>query len=91
MIGNPGHTTKLDAPLPSTPNQAARPLAIKQHLPALSWLPSYSRNSWRGDWHAGLTVGVMLIPQGMAYAMIAGLPVVYGLYAALIPLVVYAF
>ena len=91
MIGNPGHTTKLDAPLPSTPNQAARPLAIKQHLPALSWLPSYSRNSWRGDWHAGLTVGVMLIPQGMAYAMIAGLPVVYGLYAALIPQVVYAF
>ena len=34
-------------------------------------------------------MGVMLIPQGMAYAMIAGLPVVYGLYAALVPLLVY--
>lgn len=42
------------------------------------------------DLPAGLTVGVMLVPQSMAYAMIAGLPVVYGLYAALVPQVVYA-
>jgi len=42
------------------------------------------------DLPAGLTVGVILIPQGMAYAMIAGLPVVYGLYAALVPQVIYA-
>ena len=46
---------------------------------------------WRGDWPAGLTVGIMLIPQGMAYAMIAGLPVVYGLYAALMPQIIYGF
>ena len=39
---------------------------------------------------AGLTVGIMLIPQGMAYAMIAGLPPIYGLYASTIPLVIYA-
>lgn len=39
---------------------------------------------------AGLTVGILLIPQGMAYAMIAGMPPVYGLYAALVPLLVYA-
>ncbi len=39
---------------------------------------------------AGLTVGVMLIPQGMAYAVIAGLPPIYGLYAALAPPVIYA-
>ena len=45
----------------------------------------------KSDFAAGLTVGVMLIPQGMAYAMIAGLPPVYGLYAALFPQVVYAF
>ena len=38
---------------------------------------------------AGLTVGIMLIPQGMAYAMIAGLPMEYGLYAALAPQIVY--
>lgn len=39
---------------------------------------------------AGLTVGVMLIPQGMAYAMIAGLPPIYGLYASLAPLIIYS-
>lgn len=39
---------------------------------------------------AGLTVGIVLIPQGMAYAMIAGLPPVYGLYASLFPVLVYA-
>lgn len=43
-----------------------------------------------GDISAGFTVGIMLIPQGMAYAMIAGLPPVYGLYAALVPNLVYA-
>ena len=44
---------------------------------------------FRGDLAAGLTVGVMLIPQAMAYALIAGMPPVYGLYAALVPLVIY--
>ena len=53
-------------------------------------MPQYGRHDWLKDLPAGLTVGVMLVPQGMAYAMIAGLPVVYGLYAALIPQVVYA-
>ncbi len=64
---------------------------ISDLFPAASWLPKYSRADWRGDWPAGLTVGIMLIPQGMAYAMIAGLPVVYGLYAALLPQIVYGF
>ncbi len=64
---------------------------VKSWIPALDWLPHYSRKHFAGDLPAGLTVGVMLIPQGMAYAMIAGLPLVYGLYAALIPQVVYAF
>ena len=40
---------------------------------------------------AGFTVGIMLIPQGMAYAYIAGLPPVYGLYAGLVPQIIYAF
>lgn len=43
-----------------------------------------------GDLAAGITVGILLIPQGMAYAMIAGLPPVFGLYAALVPQLVYA-
>ncbi|MGB1619338.1 MAG: SulP family inorganic anion transporter [Flavobacteriales bacterium] len=63
---------------------------MRQWFPALGWIPDYGRGNWMKDLPAGLTVGVMLIPQGMAYAMIAGLPVVYGLYAALVPQVVYA-
>lgn len=64
---------------------------LKRYLPILEWLPAYQKDWLRGDISAGLTVGIMLIPQGMAYAMIAGLPPVYGLYAAMIPQVVYAF
>jgi len=63
---------------------------MKKYLPILDWLPNYKKEYLSGDLSAGLTVGVMLIPQGMAYAMIAGLPPVYGLYAAMIPQLVYA-
>lgn len=63
---------------------------MKKFLPILDWLPNYKKEYLGGDLSAGLTVGVMLIPQGMAYAMIAGLPPVYGLYAAMIPQLVYA-
>ena len=53
------------------------------------WLPDYTTGTLRADAVAGLTVGVMLIPQGMAYAVIAGMPPIYGLYAGLVPLLVY--
>lgn len=65
-------------------------MKLKQFFPILDWLPNYKKAYFSGDISAGLTVGVMLIPQGMAYAMIAGLPPVYGLYAAMIPQIVYA-
>lgn len=65
-------------------------LHLKNYLPILNWLPNYRKEWLKGDIAAGLTVGVMLIPQGMAYAMLAGLPPIYGLYAATIPLLVYA-
>ena len=64
---------------------------IKSYIPAFDWLPNYKKAQFKGDLAAGLTVGVMLIPQGMAYAMIAGLPPIYGLYAATLPLIIYAF
>ncbi len=63
---------------------------LRRFFPPLQWLPAYRRDTLRGDLSAGLTVGVMLIPQGMAYALIAGLPPIYGLYASLVPLVIYA-
>ena len=63
---------------------------LKKVIPIFQWLPEYKKSYFSGDLVAGLTVGVMLIPQGMAYAMIAGLPPVFGLYASLIPQVIYA-
>ena len=63
---------------------------LKQYLPILDWLPQYKKSYFKGDLSAGLTVGVMLIPQGMAYAMIAGLPPQYGLFTAIVPLFIYA-
>jgi SulP family sulfate permease len=63
---------------------------LARFLPILQWLPNYQRSWLSGDISAGVTVGIMLIPQGMAYAMIAGLPMEFGLYTALMPQVVYA-
>ncbi|MBO3697916.1 SulP family inorganic anion transporter [Roseivirga sp. E12] len=63
---------------------------MKQFFPILSWLPNYKKSYLSGDLFAGLTVGIMLIPQGMAYALIAGLPPVYGLYASVVPQIIYA-
>jgi len=63
---------------------------LSRFIPALEWAPCYDRANLSGDLNAGLTVGVMLIPQGLAYALIAGLPPIYGLYAALVPIVIYA-
>ncbi|ARK30668.1 SulP family inorganic anion transporter [Halalkalibacter krulwichiae] len=63
---------------------------FKKFIPALEWIPNYQRTDLRGDMSAGLIVAVMLIPQGMAYAMLAGLPPVIGLYASTIPIIVYA-
>lgn len=65
-------------------------MRFHQWLPILVWLPQYKKSYLQGDISAGLTAGVMLIPQGMAYAYIAGLPPVYGLYAGIIPQIIYA-
>lgn len=63
---------------------------LKEFVPILSWLPGYSKADLQGDLGAGLTVGIMLIPQGMAYAMLAGLAPIHGLYAVTVPLILYA-
>jgi SulP family sulfate permease len=56
----------------------------------LDWLRHYRRADLPGDVGAGIIVAMMMIPQGMAYAMVAGLPPVAGLYASVLPPVLYA-
>lgn len=63
---------------------------MRRFIPAFEWLANYKRTDLSGDLSAGLIVAIMLIPQGMAYAMLAGVPPVMGLYASTIPLIVYA-
>ena len=63
---------------------------IKKIIPILEWLPNYEKSLFRHDLIAGITVGIILIPQGIAYAIIAGLPPIYGLYCALVPQIIYA-
>ncbi len=63
---------------------------LTKYFPILKWLKDYKKSYISRDVSAGIMVGIILIPQGMAYAMIAGLPPVFGLYAALMPQVVYA-
>ncbi|PKB45117.1 SulP family sulfate permease [Cellulophaga sp. RHA19] len=64
---------------------------MQNFFPILAWLKTYKKGDFIKDLLAGFTVGIILIPQGMAYAMIAGLPPVYGLYAALFPTFMYVF
>ena len=64
--------------------------ALIKYIPAASWLPNYQKQDLQGDLIAGITVAVMLVPQGMAYAMLAGLPPIIGLYASIVPLLIYA-
>ena len=64
---------------------------MQKYLPFLQWFPAYSFKDLPKDIIAGFTVGIVLIPQAMAYAMLAGIPPVYGLYASLVPLIIYFF
>jgi SulP family sulfate permease len=62
---------------------------LTQLLPAGHWLRHYPREHLVGDLLAGFIVAVMLVPQGMAYALLAGLPPEVGLYASILPLIIY--
>jgi sulfate permease, SulP family len=75
-------------PAPAGGRSTVRHLA--RFVPILSWGPRYQRAGLRDDVTAGLTVAVMLIPQGMAYATLAGMPPITGLYAAIVGIIVYA-
>jgi len=58
---------------------------IKRIFPFLDWFTGYSMAMLRADGISGLTVALVLIPQSMAYAQLAGLPPYYGLYASFLP------
>ncbi len=62
---------------------------LKRYLPILEWMPGYNRQMLANDGMAGLIVAIMLVPQGMAYALLAGLPPEVGLYASIVPLIFY--
>jgi SulP family sulfate permease len=59
-------------------------------LPAFVWLKTYNKSALQADAMAALIVTIMLIPQSLAYAMLAGLPPATGLYASILPLLAYA-
>lgn len=63
---------------------------LRGYLPILDWLPGYSKDNLSGDINAGMVTAIMLVPQSMAYSMLAGLPPEMGLYASMLPLVLYA-
>jgi SulP family sulfate permease len=65
-------------------------MKFEQALPALEWLRGYSRESLINDGLAAIIVTIMLIPQSLAYALLAGLPAEMGLYASILPLIAYA-
>jgi MFS superfamily sulfate permease-like transporter len=60
-------------------------MVLKRLFPFLKWLEGYTFSRLQADLIAGLTVALVLIPQSMAYAQLAGLPPYYGLYAAFLP------
>ena len=63
---------------------------LARYLPILGWLPAYKKGWLRGDLIAGLTVVALLVPEGMAYAQLAGMPPQTAFYAAPVGLVLYA-
>ncbi|MCX2841986.1 sulfate permease [Microbulbifer thermotolerans] len=64
--------------------------ALSTFLPALDWLANYNARTFSRDLMAAIVVTIMLIPQSLAYALLAGVPAQVGLYASIVPLLAYA-
>jgi len=74
---NPGEKVKVTKTWP----ERVAAYWEEYHFPPLEWVPKYNLHKFRSDAIAGCVVGSMLIPQGLAYSQLAGLPPIYGLYA----------
>ena len=80
----------MSAPsLTTKPNIKRSSQGWRRYLPFLIWMRHYRREQFSGDFLAGVIVAVMLVPQSMAYALLAGLPPQVGLYASIVPLIIY--
>ncbi|XP_031454792.1 sodium-independent sulfate anion transporter isoform X3 [Phasianus colchicus] len=75
--------------VPREPGQRWWQREVRRRLPVLGWLPRYSLSCLRLDLTAGVTVGLTVVPQALAYAEVAGLPVQYGLYSSFVGCFVY--
>lgn len=71
-------------------HQTNRNHRLSHYFPFLSWLFHYQPKDLVGDVTAGIIAAIMLVPQSMAYALLAGLPAQVGLYASILPLILYA-
>ena len=67
------------------------PRWLKTLFPFLQWLPDVGPDTIKADFMAGLTGAILVLPQGVAFAAIAGMPLEYGLYTAMVPAIVAAF
>jgi SulP family sulfate permease len=63
---------------------------LSNYIPILEWGPTYNRGAFSNDLLAAAIVTIMLIPQSLAYALLAGLPAEMGLYASIVPIIIYA-
>ncbi|NWY53013.1 S26A6 protein, partial [Chionis minor] len=90
---NPPTKTSLRSCLHKTRCSASTAKSLLfRFLPFLSWLPRYPIKDWLlGDIASGFSVGIMHLPQGLAYALLAGLPPVTGLYSSFYPVFLYFF
>ncbi|KAI8904144.1 sulfate transporter family-domain-containing protein [Gorgonomyces haynaldii] len=80
--------------LPQTPDRDVLKTftqRLRYYIPFIGWLPKYQLKNLSSDLVAGLTVAFVIIPQGLAYALIVDVPPIYGLYTACISGIVYAF
>uniref|UniRef100_A0A8B9BV17 Solute carrier family 26 member 6 n=1 Tax=Anser brachyrhynchus TaxID=132585 RepID=A0A8B9BV17_9AVES len=80
------------APSPGRCSASTAKSLLFRFLPVLRWLPRYPVKDWLlGDITSGFSVGIMHLPQGLAYALLAGLPPVTGLYSSFYPVFLYFF
>ncbi len=77
-------------PFPSPVSRTTQASGLTRYLPFTRWLLHYRRADLPSDLVAGIVTAIMLIPQSMAYAQLAGLPPQVGLYASVVPLIIYA-